>query len=441
MTWEFATPAQLKELGERMHGLVRELYPVCRSITGPGLRHTLSVLAEQIPLVQHEVASGSAALDWIVPPEWSIRDAYVKDASGRRVIDFHALNLHVVQYSQPISARMSLAQLRPHLHSLPEHPGWIPYRTSYYEPAWGFCLAHQQLEQLAEGEYEVRIDSELSPGSLSYGEVILPGETTDEVLFSSHVCHPSLANDNLSGVAVAVELIRWLQQRSQRRYTYRFVFAPGTIGALVWLSRNRETLARIRAGLVLTLLGDAGPSTYKQTRRGNTDVDRAAAHVLETAGSPHTIREFTPTGYDERQYGSPGFDLPVGCLMRTPHAEYPEYHTSADDLSLVRPASLADSWQKAAAIVDLLERNVRYRNECPYGEPQLGRRGVFAALAERPDRQQVQPAIPWVLNLSDGQHSLLEMAERSKLNFWQIAGAADLLAEQGLLTRVAEGRA
>jgi aminopeptidase-like protein len=261
------------------------------------------------------------------------------------------------------------------------------------------------------------------------------------MLFSSHVCHPSLANDNLSGVAVAVELIRWLQQRPQRRYTYRFVFAPGTIGALVWLSRNRETLARIRAGLVLTLLGDAGPSTYKKTRCGNTEVDRAAAQVLETAGSPHTIREFSPTGYDERQYGSPGFDLPVGCLMRTPHAEYPEYHTSADDLSLVRPASLADSWQKAAAIVDLLERNVRYRNEFPYGEPQLGRRGVFAALSARADKQQVQPAIPWVLNLSDGQHSLLDIAERSKLNFWQVAGAADLLAGQGLLTRVADGRA
>ncbi len=440
MTVKLATAAQLGEMGERMHGLVRELFPICRSITGPGLRQTLDALATQIPLVRHEVASGSQALDWVVPPEWTIRDAYVKDASGRRVIDFQAHNLHVVQYSEPVAARLSLAELRPRLHSLPSRPQWIPYRTSYYERDWGFCLAHEKLAALAEGEYEVRIDSELSPGALSYGEVILPGDTTDEVLFSSHVCHPSLANDNLAGVAVALELVRWLAQRPRRRFTYRFVFAPGTIGALVWLSRNRETLGRIRAGLVLTLLGDAGQSTYKRTRQGNTELDRAADHVLRQAQTPYECRGFSPTGYDERQYGSPGFDLPVGCLMRTPHGEYPEYHTSADDLVLVRPASLADSWHKAAAIVDLLERNHCYRNLCPYGEPQLGRRGVFAALEQTPDPAALRPALAWALNFSDGRHTLLDIAERAGLSFWQLAGAAELLEAQGLLEPLADAR-
>lgn len=424
--------------GAAIHGLIRELYPICRSITGDGFRQTLARLKQEIPLEVHEVASGTPVFDWTVPREWNIRDAYVKNSSGERVIDFRRHNLHVVNYSVPVQRRMSLAQLRPHLHTLPDQPELIPYRTSYYREAWGFCLPHRQLEQLPEDEYEVFIDSTLEDGHLTYGECLLKGASAQEVLVSCHACHPSLANDNLSGVSVAAFLARQLAQ-VPRRYSYRFLFIPGTIGSIAWLSLNEERARAIRHGLVLTCIGDRGNFTYKKSRRGNAEIDRAVAHVLEHSGRASTCREFSPYGYDERQYCSPGFDLPVGCLMRSHHGEFPEYHTSADNLEFVDPAALADSLATLLSVLEVLEHNFSYVNLNPKCEPQLGRRGLYNVLGGT-SVKQLEMAMLWVLNLSDGRSSLLDIAQRSGMAFDTIKDAADLLAAHDLLAPVQDPR-
>jgi aminopeptidase-like protein len=431
-------PADLSHLGAELHDLVRELYPICRSITGQGVRETLRVLSRYVPLQTIEVPSGTPVLDWVVPREWNIHDAYVVDAAGRRVIDFRASNLHVVNYSAPVRARMSLAALRPHLHTLPEHPDWIPYRTSYYDETWGFCLTQRQLEALPEGEYEVVIDSTLADGHLTYGELVLPGETDDEILISTHVCHPSLADDNLSGIAVSVFLARQLAARARRRYTLRFLYAPGTIGAITWLARNRDRASRIKHGLTLTCLGDASPFTYKRTVGGDAEIDRAAAQVLgqlSDARPAHQVIDFFPYGYDERQYNSPGFRLPVGSLMRGRHGQFPEYHTSADNLEFVSGECLAESFGVLAEILAVLDGNRCYRNLAPDGEPQLGKRGLYRATGGTniPD---LQLAMLWVLNLADGKHALLDIASRAGLSFAAVRVAADLLEQHGLLAAI-----
>lgn len=426
----------LGDLGQQMYACVEDLYPLCRSITGDGLRETLRRLGRHLPLTLHEVPTSTPAFDWTVPKEWNIRDAWVKSASGERVVDFRKSNLHVVSYSAPVRARMPLAELKAHLHTLPEHPDWIPYRTSYYQETWGFCLSQRQLEMLSEGEYEVCIDSTLAPGHLSYGECYLSGETTDEVLISSHVCHPSLANDNLAGATVAAFVAKALQGLTLR-YSYRFLLIPGTIGSITWLSRNEAKVGQIKAGLVLSCLGDRGTPTYKKSRRGNAAIDQVVAHVLRSRGGESHITEFSPYGHDERQYCSPGFDLPVGCLMRTPHGQYPEYHTSADNLELVRPASLADSLALTLAVIDVLEADRTYLNQNPKGEPQLGKRGLYRAMGGLRDAGFDEMAMLWVLNLSDGRHRLLEIAERSGYPFDAARRAAELLVEHGLLKEIA----
>ena len=419
--------------GADMLKLIRELFPICRSITGNGLRQSLAKLGELLPLSIHEIASGTEVFDWTIPKEWNIRDAYIKDSAGQRVVDFQRNNLHVVNYSAPISARMSLSELEPHLHSLPERPEWIPYRTTYYEESWGFCLSQRQLESLCDGEYEVLIDSTLEDGLLTYGECVLPGQIDDEFLISVHICHPSLCNDNLSGVAVATFLARILASTSHR-YTYRLVFVPGTIGPIAWLSRNQDAAQRLKHGLVLACVGDRGSINYKRSRRLTADIDRAVEHVLRTKGAPFEIRDFSPYGYDERQYCSPGFNLPVGSFRRTPHGEYPEYHTSADNLEFVSAAHLADSLVTLLEVIDLIESNLRFTNLSPMGEPQLGRRGLIPSIggkAAKPD----QLALLWVLNLCDGGNSVLDIAERSELSFDQLRGAIEALSACGLLER------
>ncbi|MFB7365349.1 DUF4910 domain-containing protein [Streptomyces hydrogenans] len=418
--------------GEEMHALVKRLYPLCRSITGDGVRATLDIVGEYVPLQVHEVPTGTRVLDWTVPQEWNIRDAYVADASGRRVVDFAASSLHVLGYSVPVAATLPLSELRGHLHTLPEHPSWVPYRTSYYTPEWGFCLAQETLDGLPDGEYEVRIDSTLADGHLTYAEHVVPGEVADEVIVSCHVCHPSLANDNLAGVAVAVHLARELAER-RPHYTYRFVFAPGTIGAITWLARNAERIDRVKHGLVLACAGDRGRLTYKRSRRGDAEIDRVMRHVLETSGRPHHIKEFTPYGYDERQYCSPGFDLGVGSLSRTPYAGYPEYHTSADNPDFVSPEAMEDTLAVCREAFAVLDRDRRYVNLSPYGEPQLGRRGLYESLGGRSDAKQAQMAMLWVLSLSDGEHGLLDVAERAGLPFDTVADAADALRAAGLI--------
>ncbi len=413
-----------------MHDLVRRLYPLCRSITGDGVRGTLEIVGEHLPLTVREVPTGTEVLDWTVPKEWNVRDAYVKDASGRRVIDFRESNLHVVGYSVPVSGTYSLAELRPRLHTLPEQPGLVPYRTSYYAETWGFCLSQDALDRLRDedGPFEVRIDSTLAPGSLTYGEYVVPGRLPEEVMISCHVCHPSLANDNLAGIAVAVALARRLREP---RHTYRFLFAPGTIGAITWLARNRERLHLVAGGLTLACAGDPGALTYKRSRRGDALIDRAVTHVLR--GRPHEVLEFSPYGYDERQFCSPGFDLPFGNLTRTPYAGYPEYHTSGDNPDFVTPQAMEDTLDALTRVVEVLEHERTYLNLSPYGEPQLGRRGLYGSLGGRSDTKQAQMAMLWVLNLSDGEHGLLDIADRSGLPFAAVKEAAQSLLDAGLL--------
>jgi len=419
-------------LGNDLYGLVEELYPICRSITGDGVRETLKRLEKDIPLTTHEVATGTQVFDWTVPKEWNIRDAYIKNGNGEKVVDFRNSNLHVMSYSIPVRKTLSLEELKSHLFTLPDHPEWIPYRTSYHNEQWGFCLPHKQLLELRDEEYEVCIDSSLEDGALTYGEYYLEGEVADEVLISCHICHPSLCNDNLSGIAVATFLAKFLETQT-RHYSYRFVFLPGTIGPITWLCLNEPQVEKIKHGLVLALLGDPGSTTYKKSRQGHAEIDRIVTHVLKHSGNPYKIVDFSPYGYDERQYCSPGFNLPVGNLMRTPNGCFPEYHTSADNLEFVKPAFLADSWEKCRSVMEILEGNRTYTNQNPKCEPQLGRRGLYRAISGQAERGQHEMAIFWVLNFSDGKHSLLDIAERAEMPFPIIKKAADALNAHQLL--------
>jgi aminopeptidase-like protein len=419
-------------VGREIYGFAEEAYPICRSLTGDGVRETLRLLQRRIPLEIREVPTGTAVFDWTVPREWNVRDAWVKDARGERVIDFRRHNLHLLGYSVPVHRTMPLAELREHLYSLPDKPDLIPYRTSYYQERWGFCLPHRRLEALEEGDYEVSIDATLEPGHLTWGELFLEGETDETVLFSAHVCHPSLANDNLSGLGVCCFLARTLQGLDLR-YSYRFLFAPGTIGAIAWLALNEDAARKVRHGLVAANLGDPGRFHYKKSRRGDAEIDRAVVKVLADSGEAYEVEDFVPFGYDERQYCSPGFDLPVGSLTRTPWGRYPEYHTSADDLDLVSPEQLGGSLRRYLEVVHLLEVNGTYENLSPHCEPQLGRRGLYRTIGGDEAGRERELALLWVLNLSDGKHSLLDVAERSGMGFGEVADAARALLDAGLL--------
>jgi len=426
----------LNTTGYEIHRLISELYPICRSITGNGVRQTLHLINEYIQLSMQEVPTGTRVFDWIVPKEWNIRDGYVKNSRGEKIIDFQKSNLHVVGYSIPIHQKMSLEELRPRLFTLPEYPDWIPYRNSYYTENWGFCLSHRQFLELKNDVYEVFIDSSLEDGYLTYGEYYLEGNTKkDEVLISCHICHPSLCNDNLSGIAVAVFLARHLSS-TLRRHSYRFLFLPTTIGSITWLALNETELSSIKHGLVLACLGDSGMSTYKKSRLGNTVIDRAAVNVLKHSGQNYEIMDFLPYGYDERQFCSPGFNLPVGCFMRTPNGCFPEYHTSADDLDFVQPDSLHDSFLKCTKIFNILDNDGIFMNQNPKCEPQLGKRGLYRPLNRQHQLPNEQLALLWVLNLSDGNHSLLDIAERSGMGFEEIRRAAGVLDANGLIIRV-----
>jgi aminopeptidase-like protein len=427
----------LPAAGERMHRFIADLYPICRSITGEGFRETLRRVRGHLPLEIHEVPTSTQVFDWTVPREWNIRDAWVKNANGEKVIDFKESNLHVVSYSVPVRRRLTLAELRQHLHTLPDHSDWIPYRTSYYKEDWGFCLSHNELLNLHDGEYEVFIDSRLEDGSLTYGEYYIPGRRPDEVLLSCHACHPSLCNDNLSGVALVAELARLLSSVSLE-YSYRFLFIPGTIGSITWLALNEAKVARIRHGLVVACVGDRGKFHYKRSRLGNAEIDGAVVHALRHCPEGFEVRDFTPYGYDERQYCSPGFNLAVGSLTRTPHGRFPQYHSSADDLDFVQAPALAGSLAAYLNVLQILENNGCYINLNPKCEPQLGKRGLYQAMGGLADAGRFEMALLWVLNLSDAQHSLLDIAERSGLAFQLIYEAARALEKFHLLSRAGE---
>lgn len=426
--------AALAAAGERMHARLRELLPIPRSLTGDGVRETLRRVADGLPLAVHEVATGTPVLDWTVPREWNLREAWLRGPHGEEIVHTRDSNLHVVGYSVPVRRKLSLDELQAHLHSLPEQPDLIPYRTSYYREDWGFCLPHRLRQSLPPGEYEVSIDSRLAHGHLTYGELWLPGDEPQEVLLSCHVCHPALANDNLSGLVVAAELAR-LVAASPRRLGVRLLFIPGTIGSIVWLARNTATLDRIAAGLVMANLGDQGGLHYKRSRRGSTLIDRAVPVALAGLGEALTVEDFSPFGYDERQYCSPGFNLPVGSLTRTPWGRYLEYHTSADDAGLVRPDRLAGSLAAYLEVLRVLDGNARYRNLSPKGEPQLGRRGLYGAVGGGGARER-ELAMLWVLSFSDGEHDLISIAARSGLPFAALRAAADALLGADLLEAV-----
>ena len=417
--------------GPGLHAFASRLYPICRSITGQGVRQSLGLIREHIPLLMRDVPSGTAVYDWEVPLEWNIEDAAVLAPDGERVIDFQKHNLHVVSYSEPFAKTVSLRELERRLHSVPEHPEWIPYRTSYYQRTWGFCLSHGARESLRAGKYRVEIKSSLAPGSLTYGELAIPGRNREEVLFFTHVCHPSLANDNTSGMAVATALAQWIAH-APRRYSYRFVFAPGTIGSLCWLKRNERNLGRVRAGLVLGLLGDPGALTYKASRDGNTVTDAAARYMLSQIDPKSRIIPFSPYGYDERQLCSPGFNLPIGRLTRSPNDGYPQYHSSADDLALIRPEYLEQSLAACKLFVSVLEEDGRYVNRSPKGEPRLGKRGLYGTIGGSSPRER-EYAMLWILNQSDGSKSLLDIAQRAGIAFDTVREAAVALEGAGLL--------
>lgn len=422
-------------LGQAMYSFAAELFPICRSITGNGVRESLRLIARRVPLDVHEVPSGTQVFDWTVPREWNIRDAFIRDARGNKVVDFARSNLHVVSYSTPVRRRMSLSELKPHVHTLPDQPDLVPYRTSYYAESWGFCMSHRQLQDLRDETYEVVIDSTLEDGSLTYGEYLHRGESEDEVLLSAHVCHPSLANDNCSGLALLACLAERIS-RLKTRYSYRFLFAPGTIGAIAWLARNEAKVSRIKHGLVVSCVGDGGGPTYKRSRRGDTEIDRAMAHVLQHSGLGPAILPFSPYGYDERQYCSPGFDLAVGLLQRGRFGAFPEYHTSADNLNFISAENLETSYRMVAAGLGVLEANCVLRNTMPKCEPQLGRRGLYGAIGGDKDAAAANMAMLWVLNLSDGRHSLLDIAERAEMPFSVVQRTAQLLRAHGLLVPV-----
>jgi aminopeptidase-like protein len=420
------------EAGEEIFAFAARIFPICRSITGEGVRRTLREIGSHFPLEVREVPTGTEVFDWTIPREWNIRDAYIRNGAGEKVVDFTQSNLHVMSYSIPVRKRVSLAELKEHVHTLPEQPDLIPYRTSYYADDWAFCMARRQLEGLREETYEVVIDSSLKDGSLTYGEYLHKGETDEEFLLSAHICHPSLANDNCSGVALLTHLAQRMAGL-RTRFSYRFLFAPGTIGAIAWLAANEDEAWRIKYGLVVSMVGDGGGPTYKKSRRGDAAIDRAVAHVLRHSGLAPTIEAFSPYGYDERQYCSPGFNLPVGLFQRSKYGAIPQYHNSSDNLDFIKPEHLQESYNIIVRTIGIIENDAVYWNTMPKCEPQLGKRGLYRRVGGQNIAAE-NMAMLWILNLSDGGHSLLDIADRSKLPFEIVLKAARLLQAHDLLS-------
>jgi len=421
-----------RKVGQEMYQLIEKLYPICRSITGDGLRDTLKVIKKIVPIKIHNVPSGTKVFDWIIPEEWNIKDAYVKNSRGKKIIDFKKSNLHVLNYSAPIKKRVRLSELKKHLYTLSDQPDAIPYLASYYKKQWGFCLSYNQFKKLRDDVYDVFIDASHKKGHLTYGELFIKGYKADEMLLSTYICHPSLCNDNLSGITLLTFLAKKLLKR-KLEYSYRFLFIPETIGSITWLSLNKNKVSNIKHGLIVTCVGDAGNLTYKKSRDGNNIIDKAVEKILIDSKDKYKVLDFFPTGSDERQFCSPGFNLPIGSLMRTPYGHFKEYHTSKDNLNFVKPKYLADSFKKYLQIIQLIENNHAYLNLNQYCEPQLGKRGIYESLGARKKGAINEVAMLWVLNLSDGNNSLLDIAMRSGIAFNDILTAVNILIEHKIL--------
>ncbi len=420
--------------GHEMHAFMARAFPICRSITGDGVRQTLDLIGEHLPLTIHEVPTGTRVFDWEVPREWNIRDAWIADAEGNRVVDFADNNLHVMGYSVPVDATLSLEELEPHLYSLPDKPDAIPYVTSYYKERWGFCLTHASREKLAPGQYHVHIDSTLADGSLTYAECILPGESEEEVFLSTYVCHPSMANNELSGPAVTTWIGKWLQS-APRRYTYRIVFIPETIGSITYLSRNLDALkARVKLGFNLTCIGDEGGYSYVASRYGNTTADRVIHNVLSLKHPGHVRYSFLERGSDERQYGAPGVDLPLVSVCRSKFGKYPEYHTSLDNLDLVTPAGLAGGYEVIRDCLEAFEANHTYRVIC-LGEPQLGRRGLYPTVSTPGSGRSVR-TLTNLVAYCDGDNDLIAISDLIGTPVRELVPLVEKLEAAELLRRV-----
>ncbi|MGL4608524.1 MAG: DUF4910 domain-containing protein [Trueperaceae bacterium] len=420
------------------------LWPILRSITGDGVRQTHAILGELVELERHEIPTGTHVFDWTVPKEWRVNEAYILDPNGKKFLDVKDNTLHLVNYSVPFKGTLSKQDLENHLYSLPDKPEAIPYITSYYAPRWGFCLSQRERDALPEGDYNIVVDTELFDGSLTLSEAVLPGESIEEILISTYTCHPSLANNELSGPLVAAFLYRELKMLEKRHFTYRFVFLPETIGALAYLHLRGEHLKKhVVAGYVMTCIGDAGGFTYKRSRQSSLNlnslssplalVDHATEHVLKHSGQPHKVIDFSPLGSDERQYSSPGFNLPMGSLMRSMYGTYPEYHTSLDKKNFISFEAMVESVEMYVKVVKTLEVNRTYINLFPNGEPQLGKHGLYDTLG-RNTIPELSSAMFWLLNYADGNHDLLWIAERSGCSVELLDRAAKACLEAGLIT-------
>jgi len=441
------------EFGKEIFELIKNCYPICRSITGNGVRETLKILQQKISLDINEIPTNTQCFDWKIPNEWNIKDAYIIDPNGKKIVDFKKSNLHVVSYSIPINKKIKLSELKKHLHYLSDKPDHIPYRTSYYNEYWGFCITYNQFKNLSEGEYEVCIDSSLKEGYLTYGEYFKQGKVKDEILFSCYVCHPSLCNDNLSGVGL-VAILGKILNKIPTYFSYRFLFIPETIGAIAWLSKNKESVNNIKHGLVATCCGDRGTSTYKKTRDGDNIIDDIVEQVLKDSGEPYEILDFWPSGSDERQFSSPGFNLPIGSLMRTLYDTFEEYHTSKDNLDFMDVNSLTNSLSKYLEIIYQLENNsnlnkknhlkitkISIENDPVFisqnmkCESFLGKRNLYHKLGALTNQNnlEVKRAIQWIMNFSDGYHSLNDISKKSGMNLIILNDAVNLLKNVNLL--------
>lgn len=410
------------------------LFPINRSLTGDGNRMSLKILSEIVDIELVEVSSGTQCFDWTVPPEWNVREAWIKNGAGTTIVDFKDLNLHVLGYSVPFRGQLSRKNLDSHLYSIPDMPEAVPYLTSYYKERWGFCLTHNQRVNLKEDTYEVLVDSDLNPyGSMTYGEAFIKGASDAEILLSTYICHPSLANNELSGPLVTSFIYKLLKGK-KLRYSYRFLFLPETIGAIYYLSKYGDRLKdKLIAGFVVTTIGDKGPFTYKRSRLGDSLPDRAVEIVLTQTEIDFTIEDFFPNGSDERQYCSPGFNLPVGSLMRTRYGKYKEYHTSDDNKSFISFDAMQKSVEKYVEVIDVIEKNRIYTNQFPFCEPQLGKRGLYPTLGSQKDDQEYVNATLCLLNLADGTNDLIAISKRSKINFNLLNQVAEKLLIHDLI--------
>ena len=448
-------------VGNEMYQLMEELFPICRSITGNGVRTTLEILKKEISLEVHEIPTGTKVFDWTIPKEWNIDDAYIIDPNGKKIKDFKKSNLHVVNYSIPINQKISLSKLKKHIHTIPQKPDWIPYVTSYYSENWGFCMTHNEFLNLKEGEYHVVIKSKLEPGSLTYGEFLIPGKSTDEILLTCYVCHPSMCNDNLSGISLLTMIAKYMKN-FENNYSIRFLFIPETIGSIAWLKNNENNLLKIKHGLVATCIGDKGNFTYKKSRKGNTELDITVKNILEKSKNNYQIIDFFPYGSDERQFCSPGFNLPVGSLLRSMYGGkgFPEYHTSADNLDFMSKDNLSESFLTYISIILELETNFdnkqqsedqqnsgnrtaeteqRFLNLNPKCEPQLGKRGIYHQLGGQVDKlhhRDIELAVFWILNLSDGTNSIKEITKKSGISMEKIKTGLEILISTKLIKKI-----